>query len=1207
MFEGGVVRRPEGSPCSVVVRGRLQRTFARLASRALLCGVALVLLLAAAPAAADDPFDCGCGGEDEIACDPFQACFFETTDLGCDSGLQKETETCGCLVSTPKYKTCGCILEVFGECLIPELCKTGESCTLPKLCTYCRNQDRHQSVVADFRDTWTWWALRNQRERLGQDEPINRVMSIWTHNGNNNRVDALINDNNGLNPPQHEFALSDQLDAGARWLGLDVHNLDISGLTLCHGREGGALHFGCSDFDRLFVYGLKEIRDWMLANPEEVVVIALEDELAPTLAGDIDCSAYTPLLEDYLGEWILRKSEKPDGHWPSMNQLRAMGRRIILFGFDGASDACDSPYIFRKFGGSKPSDDTLLDLFTNGDPLDCPAPVGTHGECDGNSDCWSRQQEDRNPNLAVRLLVAEGLIGTETRRDLLIRANDTLDIRDLAGCNVAVIGLDWFLGTDYNKFNNIPPAGRAKDTRIKRAVWSWKEGQGHDAPDTGVTVAAMDASDPFGRWDAVGSGGAGAAHFACARPRRPGGAAGWLDPEGEDWKITVATGSFAEGHKLCEAEYPGYEFSVPRNGYMNRKLLGAAKSRSAGAGARIYLAYAKADGDWNVVGPPGVPLSELAKAFEVLGDTPYVEGESLRIGLSTKFFNPSTWLGWSRVEWVWGDGRKTTRDYSASNCDVWNPLFQVCYGAVSPPHTYEDGGAYPVTVIRYVDTLLFGYEEIGRDSFRLSVQDRPPLLTAGVPAVAPLTASMLAAPAAAASELATLFTRPSFPSVGETVELVHEFRPTGSADRHQATVEWGDGSPPEVVVPNEDGSSGLVSAFHRYDACGTHLVQLTLRDDDGLADTRTDTVQVFDRVDISCPADVTLECTSPGGTLGAIGAATASSGCGNPIAVQSDAPSLFPDTASPVGATAVQWLAQRSDLPAGVPLGNGDPSAASCSQVVVVTDTVAPSIGCPAAQTLECTGEQSASASLQASATDACWGTLATTCTPGSGSRFPLGDTSVSCDTTDGAGLSASCQTAVTVVDTLAPSLTCPAPQVVECTGALQAPIAFQAAASDTCWGTVAAGCDRASGSAFPLGDTTLACSATDGSGLRSDCAVSMRVVDTQPPVIESVTAGPDLLWPPNGEMRTVQVEIAASDVCDPAVQRSCRVVGIASSEADPGNEDARILGPGTVSLRAERSGGGPGRVYTVTVECVDAAGRSTRGTVDVTVPHDQR
>ena len=47
----------------------------------------------------------------------------------------------------------------------------------------------------------------------------------------------------------------------------------------------------------------------------------------------------------------------------------------------------------------------------------------------------------------------------------------------------------------------------------------------------------------------------------------------------------------------------------------------------------------------------------------------------------------------------------------------------------------------------------------------------------------------------------------------------------------------------------------------------------------------------------------------------------------------------------------------------------------------------------------------------------------------------------------------------------------------------------------------------------------------------------------------------------------------------------------------------------GTValSLRAERTGSGDGRVYTVTITATDGAGNQSSATVDIRVPHDKR
>jgi len=54
-------------------------------------------------------------------------------------------------------------------------------------------------------------------------------------------------------------------------------------------------------------------------------------------------------------------------------------------------------------------------------------------------------------------------------------------------------------------------------------------------------------------------------------------------------------------------------------------------------------------------------------------------------------------------------------------------------------------------------------------------------------------------------------------------------------------------------------------------------------------------------------------------------------------------------------------------------------------------------------------------------------------------------------------------------------------------------------------------------------------------------------------------------------------------------------------------NGQAVITGDLTLNLKAERNGNGNGRIYTITVQTTDSYGNIATGTVDVTVPHDQK
>lgn len=146
----------------------------------------------------------------------------------------------------------------------------------------------------------------------------------------------------------------------------------------------------------------------------------------------------------------------------------------------------------------------------------------------------------------------------------------------------------------------------------------------------------------------------------------------------------------------------------------------------------------------------------------------------------------------------------------------------------------------------------------------------------------------------------------------------------------------------------------------------------------------------------------------------------------------------------------------------------------------------------------------------------------------------------------------------------------------------------------------------------LPVGTNVITLKVTDKAGATATDEVTVTVVDTQPPVV-TLRMSPDHLWPPNHKMQNVHAVLDIQD-CDPAPM--VQLVSVRSNEPDNGLGDgdtaSDISGAslGTddrlVQVRAERAGGGSGRVYTFVYRVTDHSGNATEATATVTVPHDQ-
>ena len=148
----------------------------------------------------------------------------------------------------------------------------------------------------------------------------------------------------------------------------------------------------------------------------------------------------------------------------------------------------------------------------------------------------------------------------------------------------------------------------------------------------------------------------------------------------------------------------------------------------------------------------------------------------------------------------------------------------------------------------------------------------------------------------------------------------------------------------------------------------------------------------------------------------------------------------------------------------------------------------------------------------------------------------------------------------------------------------------------------------------FPLGVTTATLTSTEGAGDPESDSATVTVEDTAAPVVR-VKPEPFYLWPPNHSMQKIDVRVRVRDRCAGEGDYEVELIDAKSSEPDNGkgdgntNNDIQGADVGSddrdVMLRAERAGGGNGRVYTLTYLVTDRSGNETEAEAKVYVPHD--
>ena len=390
-----------------------------------------------------------------------------------------------------------------------------------------------------------------------------------------------------------------------------------------------------------------------------------------------------------------------------------------------------------------------------------------------------------------------------------------------------------------------------------------------------------------------------------------------------------------------------------------------------------------------------------------------------------------------------------------------------------------------------------------------------------------------------------------------------------------ATVTYANATATDLV----DGtvSAHCLPASGTKFALGTTTVSCSATDAAGNTGTNTFTVEVQDvtKPIVTVPADQTVEATGANGATATYAAATASDDVDGMLTPTCSKAS---GTLFPLGTTKV--ICSATDKAGNI----GDSSF-----TITVEDTTAPAVTVPGNITKEATSAAGAIASFDASASDNVDGSVTTTCDPATGSTFALGSTTVICSATDAAGNTGTDSFKVLVQDTTAPAVKVPANEVAEATGPNGAKVVYgDVSASDIVDGPMNPSCSQASDTVFPLGTTTVTCSATDAAGNKGTNSFTVKVVDTTAPEVKTPanlvvgnTSG-------TGADNVVYTGATAKDL----------VSGERSVTCTPASGSTFALGINTVTCTATDAAGNKGTA-TFTIEVQD----QTKPTV--TVPAD--
>jgi hypothetical protein len=428
--------------------------------------------------------------------------------------------------------------------------------------------------------------------------------------------------------------------------------------------------------------------------------------------------------------------------------------------------------------------------------------------------------------------------------------------------------------------------------------------------------------------------------------------------------------------------------------------------------------------------------------------------------------------------------------------------------------------------------------------------------------------------------------------------------------------DFGDGTTPA----NGSDPNLLSTTTHTYSATGEYEVTLSVSYNSVINKTETDALIVTVVENVPPLADAgpnqTVEQTSPEGANVTLDGSASSDQYGDPLTYNwtwptGSASGVSPTVMLPPGITNVTLTVDDGVF------------NATDTVIITIADTTPPYVDAGPDMTIEATSPDGAEVTLHGNATDDVdidldfvWSegdtvlgneaNLTTTLT--------LGTHTLTLNATDDSGNTGTDTVTIDIVDTTPPEVDAGPDMTVEA----GYPAIIHGSATDLVdldldyvWkeGDTVLGTEADLNYTFTLGTHVLTLNATDDSGNTGTDTVTIEAVDTTPPEI-NISVDPDIMWPPNHKYVEVETVVTVHDAVDPSP--TLTLVSVTSNEPDNGKgdgnsvNDIEILGDTMFRLRAERSGKGQGRIYTITYGAEDASGNYAEASVTITVPHNQ-